>query len=351
MAWDERNEALRRAAEMAAVTPKGAWTNEDQYLRDGISAYRMPYGRFPVKADVDVTEEDIQNYNLLLLGDPRHNQVIQRIQKGIPVQINGSHIRTSDGHSWPFQGAILGLLHYNPLAPHRLIYWIAADRTEDYGPGTISPKHTLTDIQSSYTVPAADFMILGASQTEILAARRFDSRWRWEPGYAESPRFAGSMPVTGPNAEILATVLKRSVGADFGMTRGRDWNSTNLRALAGVTRIADVRSLFFDNLAGRLTLTGQELIDLHRLVKSHSESTEPLSQAEWRELGRFVPVPRAGEIDPTAPYTVALPARQVFGLARFAKIDGRNFTFADQTVREAWTRWAPALLESGGGKK
>jgi hypothetical protein len=344
MAWKERNEALRHAAELAAVSPNGSWSSEDAHLRDGVSAFKMPYGRHAVKADVDVTEEDIQNCNLLLLGDPRHNELIQRIQKEIPVQLNGTHIRTSDGHSWPFDGAVFGLLHYNPLASDRLIYWIAADETEDYGEGGVSVKRTLIDIQASSTGPAADFIILGASQTELLAARRFDSRWRWEAGYAQSPRFTESVPVFGPDAEIMAKVLRRDMGAHFGMTRARGLNSMNLKARAGVTRLADVRAMLYADQAGRCTLTGQQVLALQERFKKQADPATPLGRFGVREMGKFVPAPVASEIDLTAYYQVAMPARQILPAARITGIDGQSFSYTDRTIREAWGLHAPAVL-------
>ncbi len=345
-AWGERNEALRRVAELASLSTIGAWP-PDEPKRGGWPAYHMPYGRHPVKADHEVTEEDIQNHNLLLLGDPRHNALIQRIQKQLPIQLNGTHVRSNDGHAWSFDGAIFGLLHYNPLAPHRLIYWVAADETEDYGPGTMSPATTLMDIQAKETAPP-DFLMLGNGQRDLLSARRFDSRWRWEAGYGESPWFHQSIDILGSNGLFLAHVLRRAAGTDFALTRGQDWSAMQLRARGGVTRLADVRAMFYHKLFARMTLNGRELSDLHRHMKDVASSPEPLAFGHWKDLGRFVPDPGDAPIRPVARYTIAMPNREIFSLARYTRVDPGSFELVDITLRDAWIRYARDVLRTAG---
>lgn len=343
-AWAERNEALRKAAELAAFSPIGSWP-PDEPKRDGWPAYYMPYGRHAVKADHEVTDEDMQRYNLLVLGDPRHNAIIKRIQKQLPVRLNGTHIRTDDGHAWRFEGSIFGLLHYNPLAPKRLLYWVAASETEDYGPGTMSPVTTLMDMQAKLTAPA-DFIVLGDAQADLLAARRFDSRWRWESGYAESSSFSESVQVIGPHAEILARTIRKTVGTDFSLTRGRDWSSMQLWARAGVTRLADVRAMFYDERAAKMTLNGGELLDLHEQLARRAAATQPMSHSDWRNIGEFHPDPATVDIDSTVTYTVSFPAWEIFSIARYTTTDTASFTMTDVTLREAWARHAQDLLGS-----
>ena len=345
-AWEERNEALKQAAEWASLSSMGAW-GPSQPLRDGQPVYHMPYGKHALKADRDVTDEDIQKYNLILLGDPRHNVLISRIQKQLPVRIAGTRVVSSDGQHWPFKNAILGLFHYNPLAPQRLIFWVAADQTEDYRESTGSPLETVMDMHSG-TTAAPDFLLLAESQTELLAARRFDSRWRWEAGYDGSRLFRESIQVLGPKANVLAASLREAIGTDFGLTRGGDWNSITLSARPGITRLADARAMFYDEVASHWTFTGRELLELNDALIQRNQSTEELAYGQWRDIGTLYPNPfEMTDIDATALYTVASEAHACFSLARYTNADTISFTLTDQTLRDAWVRFAPSLLAGG----
>lgn len=349
MAWEERNAALKQVAEMMAITQSGTLPDPEGQKRDGISTNVAAWQQLPIKADVDVTAEDIQNHNLILLGDPRHNEIIQHIQKELPVQIHHHQIWSDDGEVWPREGTIMGLLHYNPLAPQRYIYWIVAEKTEDLMPLKNVPPTSLFEIQATH--PAApDFMILGASQTRLIAARRFDSHWRWEAGYKESPRFGQDMPVIGPEAVILAEAIRRQAGGDFAMTRGRDWDAMQMDARAGVTRLADVRAMFYFNWLGRMKVSGRELLDLQREIEEHYNSDEPLTVAEWREIGRLIGVPPAEDIDLMRDYLFTLESRQVFGVSRFTTVNTRNFEMTSYTRREAWMNHAAAILREMEGR-
>jgi len=343
-ATSERNQALRKAADLAAFSANGRWFRTTPQ-RDGLPIYQMPYGRHTVKADYEVTEQDLKHYNLLLIGGPCDNLLIKRLQKHLPVTLKETHIYSNDGESWPFEGAIFGLLHYNPLARQRLLYWVAADKIEDYAANTLGTVQSLMDIHACVTA-APDFLVLAESQTQVLAARRFDSRWRWEQGYADSPRFADSIPVVGPNAEILVHVLRKALGADFGLTRGRDWDSMKINARKSVTRLADVRALFYNEFAGRCSLTGKELLDLQRSLILARQSTKPLAPGHWRDIGMLVPAASTADINLAGQYQVVMPANAIVSLGRYTNLDTTKFALTERTLRQAWIQYAPAMIVS-----
>ena len=50
----------------------------------------------PVKKDIEVTEEDIQNYHLILYGNERSNKIIKQIGKDLPIRFNNEAIVVGD---------------------------------------------------------------------------------------------------------------------------------------------------------------------------------------------------------------------------------------------------------------
>ncbi len=74
----------------------------------------------PIKKDVDVTDEDIQKYNLLLYGNEHSNKILQRIGKDLPIRITDEAIIVGERKyiSWD-EGAIF--IAPNPLSPNRYV--------------------------------------------------------------------------------------------------------------------------------------------------------------------------------------------------------------------------------------
>ena len=50
-------------------------------------------GRLPIKDDLDVTNEDIANRNLILFGDPASNSILAQIADALPLQWSAKEIR------------------------------------------------------------------------------------------------------------------------------------------------------------------------------------------------------------------------------------------------------------------
>jgi hypothetical protein len=73
-----------------------------------------------VKADTDITEEDIANNHLVLWGDPESNQLLKRMAKKLPVRWNGSTVRIA-GKSFAADKFIPVLIFPNPLNPRKYV--------------------------------------------------------------------------------------------------------------------------------------------------------------------------------------------------------------------------------------
>ena len=57
-----------------------------------------------------------------------------------------------------------------------------------------------------------------------------------------------------------------------------------------------------------------------------------------------VPAPDPAAIAPDAPYTVSLEGCQIFVVARFTNTDTSSFELTDTSLRDAWEKFAPALI-------
>jgi poly(3-hydroxybutyrate) depolymerase len=87
------------------------WATEWDQFADGLP---------PMKADKDVTAEDIASSNLVLFGTPATNSILARIADKLPIQI-GEQKYTVAGKT--YQGDDLGLVlcYPNPLAPDHYV--------------------------------------------------------------------------------------------------------------------------------------------------------------------------------------------------------------------------------------
>ena len=134
------------------------------------------FGRLNVKADRDVTDADLQKSHLVLIGTAEQNSVVARLASQLPVRWTGGKISCSDGLDLEGTNRVISLVHYNPNAPQRLIYWVASEATSGYA------GHTNVAFETG-----ADLVVTDVGQQAFVMARSFDSRWRWDPARTLSP--------------------------------------------------------------------------------------------------------------------------------------------------------------------
>jgi pimeloyl-ACP methyl ester carboxylesterase len=331
------NKRLHDIARIAIVSADGKWQRSDDTGKRW-PVFRMVYGRHAAKPDTDVTAEDMAKYNLLLLGDATQNSVVAQMADLLPVTISGGVICSNDGFEWDYRDRGLGLLYVNPIQPRRYIYWVAADSPEFFRQGRVYPARTMMDFQGSIAGPP-DFMVMDTQQTQLAAARRFDSRWNWAPGYGKSPVVQTRMPVIGRKALTLARAVKLAAGADFGLTQGECWYSSEFESVAGVTRKADVVSLQYSERIATLELTGAEVLAAHKNLVHHEATFKPKSTMNWAGACRFDPAPTEDTIDPARVYRVAFPPWAIFTFSKYAKVSVDTFRTTDILVKEALERF------------
>jgi poly(3-hydroxybutyrate) depolymerase len=227
---DGRADSLLKAqAEMARYAVRPSWVAEPR----SATFETMLTGAIPAKADADVTPADIAGCNLILLGTAAQNSVVAKIAGKLPVRVEAGKVVTSDKLSWPFAGRALGLLYHNPLAPKRLVYWLAVDKLDkqESGLSALRPQ--------GWALGAQDFYLVRDTDGALVSQRSFRPDWSWEEGYAKSPLLPTELCRGGALGEFAAEALQQQAGCDFAI---RVWPAadTSEIAVAGESRLMDV---------------------------------------------------------------------------------------------------------------
>ncbi len=267
----------------------------------------MMYGALPVKPDHAVTTEDLARSNLILLGGEAENVLVARWAKDLPVRIDAAtgRVVSNDGQSWVWRGRGLGLLHYNPEHPQRLMYWLTAN-----DPALYEPASALVTLNASRDV-APDFVL--AEHDRLVAARRFDSRWQWEPRYGSSP------PLEAEANDWAAAQVRRALACDFvvqehAASPDLPWQH------ATETRIADLAAFSFSHRLATFSMTGAEL--------------RRAAAALNRGAVRIWPQNELEEIEDDRRYRVGLVGLDMRGFVRTARIEPKDFALVDLTLRD-----------------
>ncbi|MBN1867326.1 hypothetical protein JW916_08535 [Candidatus Sumerlaeota bacterium] len=337
------DQALHEIARVAQRSPGPFWPT-DQDVRGGVPIDYTVYGRLPAKADTEVTADDIERCNLLLLGDARQNSVVARIAGRLPVHIDssakGKRVRTDDGQAWDFDDRAFGLLYYNPLAPKRLVYWVASDDVDFYRPDASLMRRQRWDIAPP------DFMMMSQDGEKTVAARRFDSRWNWEKGYAESPLANAKLAPTQRWSRAWGEAMIEATGADLALVPERR-PATDPDFATGETRQMDLATFEYDMRIAVMDITGEELVAALDAFEEHRRKVaerelkpgEAGESARREDTYRFVPEPSPGSIQKARSYRVALHPWTVGDYSDKVNGNPPSFRLTDQTTREAIERF------------
>ncbi len=161
-ATPEEQEARKRIAETAA-----AWT--------GARGARIAL-RFPVKADVAVTDEDLDTADLILFGTRETNSLIGRFAPRLPIALNPG-------------AADYGLLYIAAVGKRYVLvnsglpWWTGADQARRGGPQFAPDQYSLL---STF----GDYVLFKGSLANVIAEGRFDNNWKVPP--ADAPKLLTS---------------------------------------------------------------------------------------------------------------------------------------------------------------
>jgi hypothetical protein len=317
------NTALRAAAEAASKSSNTAWIDDkgEADPHDKVPHRQNLFGRLATKADSAVTEADIAQCNLVLIGTAKENAVVGKMAERLPVRLADDKIICSDGMEFPALHKTLGLLYFNPMAPKRLVFWVASTEAAGYRADATVPA------LASPLFIGADLLVTHSTEQRLVATRSFDSRWHWNDGREKSPVLSDQNESHTALAIRIAAAVRRAAGADFAIA-GSIPNLGSIPVTAGVTRVSDITPLFYGHKIDLLEMSGTDLLKVQsRRAKSQDSNV-------WTSLE-----PEAGQIEPARNYRVALPMSQASNFGRQTKMLPRLQRQSEIMESEALTRY------------
>jgi len=320
------NTAMSAAADAATKSSNTNWMDNTGRADpcDKVPHHQNLFGKLVAKSDSAVTEDDIARCNLVLIGTASENAVVARIAERLPVRLTGDEIICSDGFTLPASHRTLGLLYFNPLAPQRLVFWVASTEAAGYRADATVPA------LSSPLFIGADLLVTHSTAQQLVATHSFDSRWRWNTGREKSPILSAQDEPHPALARRIAAAVSRATGADFAIA-GRIPNLGSIPVTAGVTRVADITPLFYGHKIDLLEMSGADILEAqNRMAKTQENSKD------WISLE---PQPKASSIEPTRTYRVALPMSLASDFGRQTKMSPRLQRQSETMESDALTRY------------
>lgn len=135
---------------------------------------RYMRGKVRVKNDVDITEADVKNHNLILFGDPSSNSVLAKIAKDLPITWTEKNL-TMAGQSVPSAGHLPVLIHPNPLRRDRMVVLNSGHtfHAKEFQ-GTNAQLYPRLGDYALLRIPEG-----GGLGAEVVTAGLFDENWRF----------------------------------------------------------------------------------------------------------------------------------------------------------------------------
>lgn len=317
--------AMHAAAVAASKSPNPGWLDDSgQAGPDGVPHSQNLYGHLNLKADREVTDADIARCHLVLIGSAAQNAIVARLADRLPVTVAQGSIRCSDGETFPTAGNAFGLVHYNPLAPQRLIFWVASDDAATYAPGALIPELMAGGTRIAGNPCGADFLVMRASAATLVASRSFDSRWSWSGDRTQSPLLPATLARHSDFSRMVGAAIAQAAGTELALA-GSYGQADVAPIVPGTTRMADVLPLFYEQSIGVFTLSGAELNQLGEQLAATPAAGMTLCGA----TAPFAPARR---------YRVALPADLLWSFSAVAHLAPADYRVIETSLADALVR-------------
>jgi hypothetical protein len=319
---------LKQSADAAARSWNPTWMAEGDMSgrdpEDGVPFSHNLYGALRTKADDDVTAEDLARNHLVLIGTAGENSVVKRLSAALPLRITDTEIVCSDGVTFPRKGNAWGLVHHNPEAPDRLIFWVGSDVDAAYAAGSVIPA-----IHGS-GLHVADLIVADPVKRTVVATRSFAPDWSWTKG-TPSPTIAKSLGSAAGLANAIAESARVAAGCDYAIATTID-NLGDIPFDPATATIRDVANLHYNDLIDILEIDGAQLQALDSRFKSTKGMPRYLA---------IQPTLATGEIEPGKTYRVAITAGTAFHAGRVLLDLPVKQERTELTAGDAIERWMP----------
>jgi len=329
---DAERQAMRAAAAAAGRSSDCEWLDATDPVPGAVAPDGVPhsnnlYGWLNTKPDTEVTDADLARCHLVLIGTGAQNAVVARLADRLPVRFADGTIGCSDGVRFPSANNAFGLVHYNPLAPDRLVFWVASDNPATYAAASAIPL-LMADARTNAV--GVDLIVARATGQTLVATRSFDSRWRWTPGRETSPLVPEAIKTHRDFSAAVGAAIRRAADADFALV-GLYGPVEAPAVVPGTTRVCDLAPLLFHyDPVGVFEATGAELTDLaHRIAAPKDPTSKPVY---------FEPQVTTGALEAGRTYRVAIPVDAISPFTTLALIAPRNYRLTDLQVSDALAR-------------
>lgn len=132
--------------------------------------FQYMHGEIRRKLPSEVTSKDLEQYNLILFGDPSSNPWIEKVLPGLPLKWNESEIRIA-GRIYSSQENIVKLIYPNPLYPQRYVV---------LNSGHTFPGKDFDDMHWYLHPRFGDYAIIDKRTGKVRLAGFFNKRWQLE---------------------------------------------------------------------------------------------------------------------------------------------------------------------------
>ena len=258
----------------------------------GVNWREMAIGRIPVRADADLTDEEMSRFNLVLLGGARDNRIAAKMADRLPFTINGKNeLIAGEREPVSLDSAVLRLAYYNPLSSERLIFLIATDES---GSAAEEYLQSIQDLMTgSWGLERSDQPDLIVESLDGVSRRRmqFTHGWQWHIVDGAERRISEEMASSRQLELAYLRVMRRTCGADFALSS----------TASPETQVYDPRWYTLADMASARapaqtllgSLSGGELIEIHQ---------------RWMADGQMISMPSFApdEIDPERTYRIAI---------------------------------------------
>ncbi|HXD88912.1 MAG TPA: hypothetical protein VN641_20650, partial [Urbifossiella sp.] len=97
----------------------GDWVKGE--MKHAVDHWRKQFrGDAPVKKDIEITDDDIKNSNLILWGDPGSNEVLAKIADKLPIKWTDKAVTIGD-KTYDATTHVPVLIYPNPLNPKKYV--------------------------------------------------------------------------------------------------------------------------------------------------------------------------------------------------------------------------------------
>ena len=304
---ENRTQLLRQAAEAMAKWPG--------------SYQESVVGRFPVRSDAQVSDIDLERYNLVLTGSAGDNGLVARILPHLPVQVTDANdLMAGEREPVSLDSAGIQLAHYNPLSPQRLIFWVSTGADGDAArQWLMNPEETMAGARGGFRrVDAAD-LVVRALDGSIRRQMQFTHGWKWRQLEGEARRLPEEMSRRLELTQASLRVMRAATGADLALGWGSD--SEEAACDPRWMTLADLAVAQIPGETLMARLMGREILDIH---------------AHWLATGELASEPTLDpdNIAPERSYQVAMPLDLSWPLA------ARERALRDVRVGPAWPQEA-----------